>query len=66
MGRRQEFAVLEVCRDANLPAEVDDSSVGVVEGQKDAAAGVQLLQVQGLVKVVLLKRNETDSRNDPA
>lgn len=53
---------LMICWESNLSAEVDDSSVGVIKRQKDATAGVQLLQGQGLAKVVLLKMIETDSR----
>lgn len=49
--------------ESNLSAEVDDSCVGVIKGQEDAAAGVQLLQGQGLAKVVLVKIMETDSPN---
>lgn len=48
--------------ESNLSAEVDDSGVGVIKGQKDAAAGVQLLQVQRLAKVVLEKIIEADSQ----
>lgn len=48
-----------ICWELNLSAEVDDARVGVVEGQKDAAAGVQFLQVQGLPKVILLEIIET-------
>lgn len=51
-----------ICWESNLSAEVDDSSVGVIKRQKDAATGVQLLQGQRLAKVVLLKMIETDSQ----
>lgn len=50
---------LVICWELNLSAEVDDACVGVVEGQEDAAAGVQFLQVQGLPKVILLETIET-------
>lgn len=52
-----------ICWESNLSAEVDDSSVGVIKGQEDATTGVQLLQGQGLAKVVLVKMIETDSPN---
>lgn len=56
------YLFLMICWESNLSAEVDDSSVGVIKRQKDAATGVQLLQGQGLAKVVLLKMIETDSQ----
>lgn len=61
VSREKRFfaLVLMICRELNLSAEVDDARVGVVEGQKDAAAGVQFLQVQGLLKVILLEIIET-------
>lgn len=50
--------------ESNLSAEVDDPSVGVIKGQEDATTGVQLLQVQGLAKVILLTIIEADSQTD--
>lgn len=43
---------MERC-ESDLPAQEDDPGVGVVEGQQDAAAGVQLLQRQRLTEVLL-------------
>lgn len=48
--------------ESNLSTEVDDAGVWVIKGQKDAAADVQLLQVQRLAKVVLEKIIEADSQ----
>lgn len=45
----------------NLAAQVHDASVLVEKWQKDAAAGVQLLQGQRLCKVLLLTEIQTQS-----
>lgn len=46
---------------AHLSTEVDDAGIWVKEGQQDAAAGVQLLQSQWLLEVLLLGENKMTS-----
>lgn len=56
--RQRNYSVFwTICQESNLSAEVDDSRVGVIKWQEDAAAGVQFLQGQGLPKVILSKRD---------
>lgn len=48
--------------ESDLPAQEDDPGVGVVEGQQDAAAGVQLLQAERLTEVLLPGQRERVSQ----